>query len=513
MNPTDTWERTELPAADAVGRELRVAGLVGAEQKLRVDPIPRNPERRDFLTRTAYRVFADDQPFCHLVIGRDLAQLKARAEAFAQACPDIACPVRFWLQSAGWDYLGSELFEGRDLETMVREGSMIAEEALRCAEKAVTALNRTFLPSDAAAANAELQAFFASVCASPLFSGLDQQFLHSAIFPFIRAGAISSAPQTRWSNGDFIARNLLADTQGRIRLVDYEFAARTHFYAEDWWRWRSLSALPAETLTLPALRGDIAPGPWLEAFFLLRHAVLVHDINGAAVAMTGIRHQMDRLVALATEANTGFRASVFLQPLAGQIPRSPTPLGYPSLPGEHGMRLSAAAGQERLRQTLLERLRRNEDKIARMQQSFSWRATAPLRWLRRYFLDRTKPAPTVIHQIDFPTVWESAPSTGVIVGWCLQPDGRPVRGIRGRFDGAHVVNGRYGFHREAVKQSHGFDRAESCACGFAIPYQLSEEIPHPVELEVTTDGARWHLVAKHVLIPTRQPSAVRGCSK
>jgi len=43
-----------------------------------------------------------------------------------------------------------------------------------------------------------------------------------------------------------------------------------------------------------------------------------------------------------------------------------------------------ARGQQRLSTNLDQR----DDKIRRMQQSFSWQVTAPLRWLRRCLLDR-----------------------------------------------------------------------------------------------------------------------------
>jgi len=181
----------------------------------------------------------------------------------------------------------------------------------------------------------------------PIFSGLDQQFLQSVIFPFIRSGALSGPQQTRWTNGDLIARNVLVDSRGGVRLVDYEFAGRTHFYAEDWWRWHSESKLPSEALDLPGSPKASAE-TWQEAYFILRHAVLIHEINGAAVAVSGLRQQMDRLVALAAAAQAGFRASVFLQPLA--LP-TPNPAAAPDQ-GAARMQLLLGFGRVLLRRTL-----------------------------------------------------------------------------------------------------------------------------------------------------------------
>jgi len=56
-----------------------------------------------------------------LTVGKNLIDLQMRTRAFAEACPKIVCPLLFWHQSAGWDYLGIELVEGQNLETLVLE--------------------------------------------------------------------------------------------------------------------------------------------------------------------------------------------------------------------------------------------------------------------------------------------------------------------------------------------------------------------------------------------------------
>lgn len=376
----EDWARpSALPSDHLLGQTLRRLGVVGAASAPRFEPIPRNPERRDYLTRGAFRVFVNDRAFCHLIVGMGLADLHARAQAFAEACPGITCRPLFWHQSEGWDYLGTELFEGQNLDRLVLEGRLKPADATARVADVVSALEATLLPSTAEAAAREMEQFFSWVCASAIFSGLDHQFLQSVVFPFIRKDAPSNLRHTRWTNGDLTAQNVLVDAQGAVRLVDYEFASRTHFFAEDWWRWRSLSMLPADALDLPG-SNLASTEPWLEAYFILRHAVLVHEINGAAVAVSGLRQQIDRLVTLAAAANREFRASVFLQPLA--LRSSNTEAWLDRL---HTIETMIAKQQSQL-QSLTARLEQREDKITRMQRSHSWRLTAPLRWLRRQLL-------------------------------------------------------------------------------------------------------------------------------
>ena len=59
-------------------------------------------------------------------------------------------------------------------------------------------------------------------------------------------------------------------------------------------------------------------------------------------------------------------------------------------------------------------IRAREQKIATMQESFSWRVTSPLRALRRAFLDRPAPPPpsgALLGNVDYPRDWSHIPPT------------------------------------------------------------------------------------------------------
>ena len=43
-------------------------------------------------------------------------------------------------------------------------------------------------------------------------------------------------PTIRWSTGDLAARNILVNKNNDFRIVDCEFAWKTHFHQEDWVR-------------------------------------------------------------------------------------------------------------------------------------------------------------------------------------------------------------------------------------------------------------------------------------
>ncbi|HTQ29745.1 MAG TPA: glycosyltransferase, partial [Opitutaceae bacterium] len=498
---------------------------------MRLELIPGNPLRHDFFSRAGFRVVAGDRTFFRLVVGRALGPLWERAQAFAGACPDIACRPLFYHRAGEWDYLAEEFFEGREVDELVREGRRTAADAVVCAEKILAALERTQQPSTLEAAAQELDRLFTQVCALPFLAGFDQTLLQEAVFPFVRAGALAGPFHTRWTNGDLIPRNVLVDPHGNVRLIDYEFAGRTHFFAEDAWRWRIFSTLPPEARELPGL-GDISKQPWVEALHLLRQIVLAHEVNGTRQAASDSRPALDRLAGLAaTQAE--HHHSVFLQRLAampaaearlaaelekylGLIARLEEAGREKDTVNADTLDLSRAvvgdALQEitRLRHLLYQR----EEKIRNMQQSVSWQATAPLRAARRQLLDRYRPRPPATTDparmpaidfchsprdfddispilrfgIDHPHSWDTAAGAIQVKGWCFAADKIGIRDIRARI-GNQVYPGTYGQPRPDIASRHPqYPQAQHC--GFTIDLTLEPGNRHLV-IEAGDEHGKW----------------------
>ncbi len=319
MPATDTPEQLEHATADAIRAELFRANVTSSLAGCDLEAVLRNPERRDYFTRRGYKIYGPKrQPICYLTVGQDLADLHRRILSFSDACPEIACRPLFYHKTGDWEYLGTELFDAQNVDGLVFSGKLPVEDAVKLGERALIALEHTMKKSSSAAASRELDGFFAKVLASPLFGGLDRPFLSDVVFPFIRNGALEGQQYIRWTNGDFVPRNLLVGAQGSLRLVDCEFASQTHFFLEDFWRWRTYSTLPAGSRELAQSRGRDSKSAWSEAYFLLHQLIVIHEVNGASVAVSEARRAIERLLTLMTETHTGFRASLFFELLVNR---------------------------------------------------------------------------------------------------------------------------------------------------------------------------------------------------
>ena len=290
-------------------------GSKKSSNSLRCEPIMRNPDRLDYRTRFAFRVFEGNAPLCHLTVGIQLDNLWERCNAFYEACPSIACKPLFFEKANGWDYLALDYFLGRSLEELALEGRISAQKASDYGDAIVSLLKETRRRSSVECMLKELDGLFERLISLPVFTSIDQQFVKTALFPFIREGFLSREPETRWTNGDLVPRNILADDSGAFRLIDYEFAGRTHFYHEDWWRWRSFTRLPLEARDLRGLRSDRQTDVCLEAYFIVRQLVLSYENTLPHLAAGDARHWIQRLLAIASVLNGQFHASWFFNGL------------------------------------------------------------------------------------------------------------------------------------------------------------------------------------------------------
>ena len=286
---------------------------------LQLELIPRNPDRRDYPNKLVFRVISRRKTLCHLTVGQGLSDLWHRTRAFHKACPTIAVTPLFFRRTKQWECMGVEFFAGEALESWVNSGRLSEAEAVRHMRTVLDTLSATTRPSTTEAALQELHQLFDRVTQSAIFGGLDYPFLRNAVFPLIQRGILSQPLICRWSNGDFVPRNVLIDVMGGVRLIDYEFAHRTHFGAEDFWRWKTYTTLPVELRTLPGSYAGQFEGGWMEAYAILRQAILAEQTNLVHLASADVDQWMQRLLEIVTIGNDHFRSSRLIRPLAHAV--------------------------------------------------------------------------------------------------------------------------------------------------------------------------------------------------
>lgn len=157
------------------------------------------------------------------------------------------------------------------------------------------------------------------------------------------------------------------------------------------------------------------------------------------------------------------------------------------------------------------------EKVRRMQESFSWKVTAPLRALRRRFLDQSVPAsspapatatPGPHYYLDEPICWHLPAGPLAIRGWCLLPDGSPAVQVRARFAGQDVL-GQAHQPRPDVAVAQGSEAAGHSGIALNL---IVEPGRHAIQIEVADAAGRWLPMLQTELRAFKPVNAARAVS-
>ncbi|MGC4073510.1 MAG: hypothetical protein QM760_13550 [Nibricoccus sp.] len=299
------------------------------------------------------------EKIAHLTIGLNLAPQWTRTDSFHKACPSIATKPLFLEKFGKHQYLGREFINGHSVAELLQAGKLTATEVHAHIVKIQEMLAGTHATSDVSSAKAEAAHVFGQIQQIPHLSTVDKVLFDTLLAPLVYAGIESTSPSTRWTNGDFTAHNLIISTDGCARLIDCEFAHRTHFPSEDLWRWLNFSHLPASQFAMLPNHTS-SPPPWLEIFFWTKQLVLSHRTALPAIAQSDSAHAIAQIARLSSAARVPLGSGFFAQTLCEQ-----------------------SETESKVARLKIERdeLR---DKILRMENSRSWKVSAPLRAIRRW---------------------------------------------------------------------------------------------------------------------------------
>jgi GT2 family glycosyltransferase len=516
------------PSIESLVREqLNNTGRLSAQQELTFQPVAQNPERRDFKESQRHIVASGTSKIAFLITGKDLAELRQKTELFSNAYPDLACPIFAHGASSGEEFLLAEYFDGITAGQALTTPEIGADRVLTALQTVVERYAKETRPSTPALAREELQRLFAHVLEIEYWSPLDRIFFTDIVFPFVEQHLVPSSPYCRVSNGDFTLTNVMIDTHGAVRVVDYEGASLTHFFAEDWLR---LTYWNAPEQICQFARQQIADSAPVCLFLWLKQLVFENEVIIPSRAKIDIQHWGGEIRRFIEKRSPALQQSL-LWPSA-QSATSRRFLRYISDANRNFSRaieLPKLLENENARvlednQTLLEqlngarlRLYQREIKILQMQRSFSWKATAWLRALRRLWIDSKfgKPAapdipapdelrlsipplqfsssdiippPSAIlhYQIESPISWRGKLNDiKEITGWVFTEVPVTLTKVRARI-GGRIYQGEYGLERPEIAEKF-LPRAYS---GFRILVEF-EENDSRIELEASDNGDEW----------------------
>jgi hypothetical protein len=258
---------------------FRQAGLTPKHDfSFRLQPLPVNPHRADTNVRRHFVAIINEIPTAFIVMGNELNELHKKTIEFTRACPSLACKCLFYKTFDGIECLAQEYFSGSNLDDGWQKGLYNERQVIYAVRKVFKELDATLGKGSGIRRALELDRFLKRYrlmfCRNPL----DENWLNRIYRPFLQKGLLKGPALYRWTNGDVVTRNILLDSKGRVRLVDYEFSECTHFYMDDYARLLEFTDIPKEIL-LKAVQNRYKPNGSLILFFWMRQGVMVNKVN------------------------------------------------------------------------------------------------------------------------------------------------------------------------------------------------------------------------------------------
>jgi len=375
-----------------------------------------------------YRIRLNGSPVLHLSYGEGLKDTYERSKAFHAALPQYTCKPVFFVEEGERHLIGQEFFDGTPIDESFESSGTTEEEVTNILKTIASTFASIERPSSTEAMVNEFEQFKDSVLSNENFFEMDRQFLILFLFPRLKKALNCVNPTIRWSSGDLAARNILVDGDHNFKIIDCEFARETHFHEEDWVRLAKFSSEPFKELDFLQNRIKLI-NPSTHTLFHLRQTSLNKLVHSTPDCVKHVRHDLaeclwslghdeeeegigsslllegiakakkdwmtklydERAIRLAKEAELATENEVRLAKEAELATENEVRLAKEAeLATENEIRLAKEAeleAEKEVRQVVETELDQSKDKICHMQDSFSWKVTGPLRFLRRHLLD------------------------------------------------------------------------------------------------------------------------------
>lgn len=269
---------TPSAATPEIEQAAKLSNLLPDAESIRLRPVPRNHERLDHDRRRQFLLYRDNDLLGFLTVGSNLSDLRKRSGAFYESYPTLGSRIIGYSNHDGLDFLLQDYFVGIPAtDLLLSRSDSDSRRLLAGIERIDAEFAKALQDSSLEDARDELSRILIAVVELPYWSSPDKIFLQSVVAPYLEENLLRPPFQSRMTNGDFMARNIIVDEASNCRIVDYEFAQVTHFHDEDWLRLGYWDSLPQPIQNIANRHHSL--GNPLQVFFALKQLIAEAQTN------------------------------------------------------------------------------------------------------------------------------------------------------------------------------------------------------------------------------------------
>jgi GT2 family glycosyltransferase len=327
-----------------------------------------------------FKLFSNVLGKVHITCGLDLKETWDNLKQAHDEIPKLTCKPLFYFTDDHYEILGQTFFDGIPIDSSLEEG-ILNEESVH---EILGSIQSTFVTKSENSTKEELfeelEGFLRTLKSIKKLTNIDSTILENMGFPYLRENANNFIPTKRWSNGDLAARNILVSKDGQFRIIDWEFAKKTHFADEDWVRLKFYSKPQLKSCLLSS-KYKIENQDFFDVFFWLKQLYLDYQVHT----------DCDVDDYLQVNLTNAFLNTKFLNPCdeSKSLLLEGINKEFNKVERKFFVEFHNRLDQETQKEEI-------KNKLERVTKSFSWRATGFLRYLRRKIIDPRKDKKKII---------------------------------------------------------------------------------------------------------------------
>ena len=233
--------------------------------------------KKEFARKRFYKLSLSKTKSIHLTYGLDLESVYLKTKSFYQVAPQMTCKPLFINSKKSNQLFGQEFFNGIPIDQKFENNEISEKDVASILESIIKNFDAIEKKSNTKKFREEYEKFKQNTLSKEILGVVDKQFLEFHLLPKLEKAMLLEPLTTRWSSGDLAARNILVDENINFRIIDCEFAQKTHFHDEDWIRLSTFSLDKFKRNPIIKRRLNKL-SPWLHIYFCLKQISLNQQI-------------------------------------------------------------------------------------------------------------------------------------------------------------------------------------------------------------------------------------------
>lgn len=227
---------------EKIKEKLLSINLVRGVDSVEAIPMESSFVRKDFGKIEKFKIQINGNSKFILRIGDNLESLYDKYKLAAIKCPGLFPEIFLFESEDEAQILLEEFISGDTLESFIKKNPLEEKRIIESVLELHSNLNNTVIDSNYDNAFIEIDSLLNKIIEleflTPVDSALIKEIIRPEILNLLRR---KENFKKRITQGDFIDRNIILTSSGKLRLIDLEFLRETHFYSEELFRFFSYS--------------------------------------------------------------------------------------------------------------------------------------------------------------------------------------------------------------------------------------------------------------------------------